>query len=141
MSCLIAHDAAAADNDDDDDDDDHDDDDDDDDHDDPSSSSSSSSSCTLVSIINNVGNFKSPSKIKHGNKYFKKCIHGKSVQFSNLKSTERVPIYPYPLHMEVFVCWNIKNLDFRSEYISHNLLFNWYIQSEQKFIALSTICI
>ena len=58
-----------------------------------------------------------------------------------LKSTERVFIYPYQWHMEVFVCWNIKNLDWRSVYISLNLLFNWYIQSEQKFIALSTICI
>ena len=64
-------------------------------------------------------------------------------QIINLKSTERVLIYPYQLHMEVFVRWNIKNLDCRSVYtsISHNLLFNWYIQSEQKFIALSTIWI
>ena len=66
-----------------------------------------------------------------------------NLQIINLKSTERVLIYPYQLHMEVFVRWNIKNLDCRSVYtsISHNLLFNWYIQSEQKFIALSTICI
>ena len=40
--------------------------------------------------------------------------------------------------MEIFECWNIKNLDCRSVYISHNLLFNWYIQTEEKVKALST---
>ena len=41
--------------------------------------------------------------------------------------------------MEIFECWNIKNLDCRSVYISHNLLFNWYIQTGEKVKALSTM--
>ena len=60
-----------------------------------------------------------------------KFIHGKSVYLTQYNSNNkfkkyRVLIYRFQLHMEVFVCWNIKNLDCRSVYISHNLLFNWY---------------
>ena len=78
----------------------------------PAKQSGTQGSCNLVSNIffKNVGNFKAPSKIKHGIEYLKKFIHGKSIhltqynfQIINFKKW-KVLFYPYQLHIEVFVC-------------------------------------
>ena len=90
-----------------------------------------------------MGNFKSPSKIKHGNKYLKKCIHGKSVQFSNnkFKKHRESSYLSIPIAHE-----SICMLKYKESRLQECIYFTQFtlqlIHSKlTKNIVLSTICI